>query len=53
MQYNRLYTQITFLNRTINLTITKQTTKIKEQSDTVRKLRKYWLCYLFIMLSIC
>ena len=27
----------------INLTITKQTTKVKKQKDTVSNLSKYWL----------
>ena len=33
MQYNCLYRQVTYLNRIINLTITKWTTEIKKQKD--------------------
>ena len=51
MQYNCLYRQVTYLNRIINLTITKWTTKIKKQKDTVNNLCKYWLCYLFKLLT--
>ena len=52
MQYNCLYKQITYnyemtINRIINLTLTKWTTKIEEQKDIASKLYKYWLCYLF------
>ena len=50
MQYNCLYKQIAYFNRTINLTITKHK-KIKKQKDTVRNLCKYWLCYLFRLLQ--
>ena len=41
MQYNCLYKQITYLNRTINLTVTNQTTKIKKHEDTASNLCKY------------
>ena len=51
MQYNCLYKQITWFNRIINLKITKSTTKIKKQKDTVRNLCKYWLWYLFRLLT--
>ena len=51
MQYDCIYKQITCLNRTRNLTMTKQTTKIKKQKDTVNNSCKYWLWYLLRLLT--
>ena len=44
MQYNYIYKQITYLNRTINLTITKQKTKIKTRKDTGNDLHIFLEC---------
>ena len=46
MQYNCLYKQITYnyeitINKTINFTLTKWTTKTEEQKDIASKLYKY------------
>ena len=48
MSISKLHARIEYI---INLTITKLTSKIKKQKDTVSNLSKYWLWYLFRLLT--
>ena len=43
MQHNCVYKQVKYLNRMINLTITKRKTKIRKQKDKMSNLCKYSL----------